>query len=190
MVSPADLQPAVEQAARQPVEEPGQQGGQRQRDEQAQPGQRVEGGEDPAPQLVLHVLLEDGEAEDVDGPRAHAHHGDERAWRRPRLDIDDAASMDAPAPSTARGKIRWWGRRFWSADSPTTPTARPMPEGGEQQAEAGRAGVEHLGGEDGPEGRDHPAADEPGAEADHHRPHDRAGADEPPALLELGERRR
>ena len=35
--------------------------------------------------------------------------------------------MHAPAPSTARGKIRSWGSRFCTSDNPTTPTASPMP---------------------------------------------------------------
>ena len=60
--------------------------------------------------------------------------------------------------------------------------------GREQEAEAGVTGVQDLGGERGPEGDDHAAPDEPRAQADEHRTHDRAGADEPPALSELGER--
>jgi hypothetical protein len=63
------------------------------------------------------------------------------------------------------------------------------PEGGDEEAEVRRrVGVaEHLTGEDGAEGHEHAAADQPGRQADVDRAHHRVQEDELPPLLDLGE---
>ena len=59
------------------------------RHEHAQPHERVERAEHPAPQLVVDLLLQQHEAQHVDGPDGHAHQPDEQG-AGPRLDVEAA----------------------------------------------------------------------------------------------------
>src|SRR2546423_1062171 len=68
---------ATEDAAGHAVEHRAEQRGDGEGQQEAEPDQRVEGGEGAAPQLVLHVRLEDGEAEHVYGPGAQSQAADE-----------------------------------------------------------------------------------------------------------------
>ena len=77
----ADLDGAAEPALGQPVEQRREQRAGHHRHEHAQPHERVERAEHPAPQLVVDLLLQQHEAHHVHGPDGHAHEPDEQGRR-------------------------------------------------------------------------------------------------------------
>ena len=182
-----DLAVGAEHRPRQPVQQLGQERGEGERAQQAEADDRVEGGEDPAPQLVGHVLLQEGEADHVARPGAEAEGADEQQGRREGRRRWPPPAGWSPAPKAASTNRRSRGRWRCSTPRARTPTATPEAERGVEEAEAGRPAAEHLAGEVGAEGHDHPAAEQPGGQADHDRLHDRVAPDEAPAVLQLVE---
>src|SRR5258707_660661 len=74
-VEPEHKHVAVEQSLREPPERLGEQRADGEAEQQAEPHERVQGGEDPTAELVGHRLLEDREAEHVHRAGTHAEEG-------------------------------------------------------------------------------------------------------------------